>query len=46
MSLYWTLVFFASLRDLVTIADAVADWTRPGRHRARYSAGHAIVRVR
>lgn len=44
MSLYWTVVFFAVLRDLVRIADAVADWSRPGRHRTVVAHASWVLR--
>lgn len=44
MSLYWTVVFFAAMRDLLVLADAVADWSRPGRHRT--AVAHASVVLR
>ena len=46
MNLFWVVALFATIPDLLTIADAVADWTRPGRHLVRGRAGHGTLRVR
>jgi hypothetical protein len=46
MDAFMTVAFFAALPDLLRIADAVADWTRPGRHRSRYASRHASLRMR
>lgn len=42
MDLFWVVAFFATMRDLLTIAEAVADRTLPGRHAAGRRTGHAV----
>lgn len=42
MNWFMAVAFLASVPDLVRIADAVADWTRPGRHDVRYRSAHAV----
>jgi hypothetical protein len=46
VNLFWCVVFFMSIPDLIVWADAVADWTRPGRHAVLVRTGHAALRVR
>ena len=42
MNWFMAVAFLASVPDLVRIADAVADWTRPGRHLDGVRSGHAV----
>lgn len=44
MTLYWIVVFFATIPDLLTIADAVVERTQPGRH--AFARMHATWGVR
>jgi hypothetical protein len=44
VNLFWVIAFFAAIPDLVTIADAVAERTRPGRHAS--VRAHASIALR
>lgn len=44
MSAFWSIAVLVAVPDLVTIAGAVADWTRPGRH--RHAVAHVSIALR